>query len=223
MIHHLKNALTICLALTGLLLTTSAQTRSDRFSQGSRYGYSNNRLSGTWRLNPGRSDNPSVAAERATRNLEVNDRQRARENLLRRLGAPEMLAIDRRGRAITMASSQGPQVTFEANGVETVETTRNGRERRTRVTIIGDRLSVRSLGDRGSDYEAVFEPLDGGRRMRVTRSLYTERVGQVVVARSVYDRVSEVAQLDLDRDTPGRGPSYGSRNSRGEGRVGYNG
>src|SRR5262252_1122236 len=211
MIHHLKIALTIFLALTGLWLTTSAQTRSDRYSQGSsRYGYSNNRMSGTWRLNAGRSDNPRVAAERATRNLDVNDRQRAQENLLRRLGAPITLAIDRRGRTISMASSQAPQVTFEANGIETVETTRNGRERRTRVTLTGDRLSVRSLGDRGSDYEAVFEPLDGGRRLRVTRSLYTERVGQVVVARSVYDRVSEVAQLDLDRDTPGRDSSYGS-------------
>jgi hypothetical protein len=211
MIHHLKNALTIFLALTGLWLATSAQTRSDRFSQGSsRYGSSNNRLSGTWRLNTGRSDNPRVAAERAIRNLDVNDRQRAQENLLRRLGAPETLAIDRRGRTITMASSQAPQVTFEANGIETVETTRNGRERRTRVTLAGDRLSVRSLGDRGSDYEAVFEPLDGGRRLRVTRSLYTERVGQVVVARSVYDRVSEVAQLDLDRDQRGRDSSYGS-------------
>src|SRR5215510_5160156 len=209
MIHQLKNALTIFVALTGLWLTASAQTRSDRYSQGpSRYGYSNNRLSGTWRLNPGRSDNPNVAAERATRNLEVNDRQRARENLLRRLGAPETLAIDRRGRTITMASSQGPQVAFEANGVETVETTRNGRERRTRVTLIGERLSVRSLGDRGSDYEAVFELLDGGRRLRVTRSLYTERLNQVVVSRSVYDRVSEVAQLNLDRDLPDRNSSY---------------
>jgi len=211
MTHHLKNALTIFLALTSLWLTASAQTLSDRYSQGSsRYGYSNSRMSGTWRLNAGRSDNSSAAAERATRNLPVNDRQRARENLLRRLGAPEMLALDRRGRAITMASSQGPQVTFEANGVETVETTRNGRERRTRVTLIGERLSVRSLGDRGSDYEAVFEPLDGGRRLRVTRSLYTERVGQVVVSRSVYDRVSDVAQLDLDRGQLRRDLSYDS-------------
>ncbi|HEY9434992.1 MAG TPA: hypothetical protein VI260_26350, partial [Blastocatellia bacterium] len=211
MTHHLKNALTIFLALTGLWLTASAQTRSDRYSQGSsRNGYSNNRMSGTWRLNAGRSDDPTMAAERATRNLPVNDRQRVQENLLRRLGAPEMLAIDRSGRAITMASSQGPQVTFEANGVETVETTRNGRERRTRVTLIGERLSVRSLGDRGSDYEAVFEPLDGGRRMRVTRSLYTERVGQVVVSRSVYERVSDVAQLDLDRGQLRRDLSYDS-------------
>jgi hypothetical protein len=207
----MKNALTIFLALTGLWLTASAQSQSDRYSQGSsRYGYSNNRMTGTWRLNAGRSDDPTMAAERATRNLPVNDRQRVRENLLRRLGAPEMLAIDRRGRAITMASSQGPQVSFEANGIETVETTRNGRERRTRVTLIGERLSVRSLGDRGSDYEAVFEPLDGGRRMRVTRSLYTERVGQVVVSRSVYDRVSDVAQLDLDRGQLRRDLSYDS-------------
>jgi hypothetical protein len=211
MTYHMKNALTIFLALTGLWLTASAQSQSDRYSQGSsRYGYSNNRMTGTWRLNAGRSDDPTMAAERATRNLPVNDRQRVRENLLRRLGAPEMLAIDRRGRAITMASSQGPQVSFEANGIETVETTRNGRERRTRVTLIGERLSVRSLGDRGSDYEAVFEPLDGGRRMRVTRSLYTERVGQVVVSRSVYDRVSDVAQLDLDRGQLRRDLSYDS-------------
>jgi hypothetical protein len=211
MIHHMKNALTIFLALTGLWLTTSAQTRSDQYSQGSpRYGYSNNRLSGTWRLNAGRSDDPRAAAERATRNLDVNDRQRAQENLLRRLDAPDMLAIDRRWRTVTMASTRAPQVKFEANGIETVETTRNGRERRTRVTLTGDRLSVRSLGDRGSDYEAVFEPLDGGRRLRVTRSLYTERIGQVVVARSVYDRVSDVAQLDLYRDQPDRNLSYDS-------------
>src|SRR5215510_4805272 len=209
--HYLKNALTIFVTLTGLWLTASAQTRWDRYSQGSsRYGYSNNRLSGTWRLNAGRSDDPRAAAERATRNIEFNDRQRVRENLLRRLEAPETLAIDRRWRTVTMASTRAPQVTFEANGIETVETTRNGRERRTRVTLTGDRLSVRSLGDRGSDYEAVFEPLDGGRRLRVTRSLYTERLGQVVVARSVYDRVSEVAQLDLYRDRPDRNLSYDS-------------
>src|SRR5262249_48691938 len=214
MVHHLKNVLTIFLALTGLWLTTSAQTRSDRFPQGSsRYGYSNNRLSGTWRLNVDRSDDPRVAAERATRNLDVNDRQRAQENLSRRLGAPRTLAIDRRWRTITMASSQAPQVTFEANGVETVETTRSGRERRTRVTLSGERLTVRSLGEQGSDYEAVFEPLDGGRRLRVTRSLYTERLNREVVVRSVYDRVSDVAQLDLDRDQPDRDLSPGRNSS----------
>jgi hypothetical protein len=195
MVRHLKNALAIFIALTGLWLTTSAQTRSDR-------------LSGTWRLNVGRSDAPGVAAERATRSLGVNDRQRARENLLRRLGAPSALAIDRRGRTVTTASSRGPQVTFEANGIETGEALRNGRQRRTRATLSGERLTVRTTGDRGSDYQVVFEPLERGRRLRVTRSLYTERLSRKVVAQSVYDRVSDIAQFDLDRDpdvSPARG------------------
>ena len=66
--------------------------------------------------------------------------------------------------------------------------------------LYGDRLTVRTVGDRGSDYEVVFELLDGGRSLRVTRSLYTDRLNQVVVARSVYDRVSDVARFDLYRD-----------------------
>jgi hypothetical protein len=196
MVQNLNKALTIFLALTGLWLTTPAQPRSDR-------------LSGTWRLNAGRSDDASVVAERATRNLNVNDRQRAQESLLRRLGAPSALAIDRHGRSVTMASSRGPQVTFEANGIETSETLRNGRQRRTRATLSGDRLTVRTMGDRGSDYQVVFELLEGGRGLRVTRSLYTERLNREVVARSVYDRISDVAQLDLDRDPPDASPAGG--------------
>jgi hypothetical protein len=50
--------------------------------------------------------------------------------------------------------------------------------------------------------------LEGGRRLRVTRSFYTERLSREVVARSVYDRVSDIAQFDLDRDpdvSPARG------------------
>ena len=54
MTYHLKNALTI-FPLTGLWLTALG---ADRSIGGSRYGYSNSRLSGTWRLNAGRSDEP---------------------------------------------------------------------------------------------------------------------------------------------------------------------
>ena len=68
---------------------------------------------------------------------------------------------------------------------------------------------MRSLGDRGSDYEAVFEPLDGGRRC-ASRAVSIPKVGQVVVSRSVYDRVSDVAQLDLDRGQLRRDLSYDS-------------
>src|SRR5262245_35085824 len=101
-----------------------------------------------------------------------------------------------------MASSRAPQVTFEANGIEVSETSPGGRQRRTRATLYGERLTVRTVGDRGSDYEVVFEPLEGGRSLRVTRSLYTERLSRQVVARSVYDRISDVARVHLHRDQP---------------------
>jgi len=207
-----RNILTVFIALIGLWLSASAQWRTDRYPQTGRQGYWNDRLSGTWRLNTSRGDDPRLVAERAARNFDVIDRQRAQENLMRRLGAPNELAIERRGRTVTMASSRGPQVTFEANGIETFETTRNGAQRRTRATIYGDRMTVRTVGDRGSDYEVVFEPLQGGRMLRVTRSLYTERIGQTVVASNVYDRVSDVAQfnLNLDRDLPYDTPARGN-------------
>src|SRR4030095_10545974 len=172
---YLRNTLIVLLALAGLSLSASAQYRPDRYPQTGRQGYMNDRLTGTWRLNMSRGDDPRLVAERATSNFDATDRQRAQENLMRRLGAPSELAIERRGRTVTMASSRGPQVTFEANGGETFETTRSGGQRRTRATIRGDRLMVRTVGDRGNDYEVVFEPLEGGQRMRVTRSLYTER------------------------------------------------
>src|SRR5262249_6911436 len=214
MIQYLRNTLAVFIALTALGLTISAQSWQDRYPQSSRYGYVNNRLTGTWQLNADRSDNPRAAAERATRSLSFNERQRVQENLMRRLDAPRTLAIDRRGREVTMASSQGREVTFEANGLETSEISPNGRERRTRVTLFGDRLSVRSIGDRGSDYEVIFEPLDGGRSLQVTRSLYTERLNQAVVSRSVYERTSDVARFDFDRDYPDVSPGYSP--TRGE-------
>src|SRR5262247_4318838 len=140
---YLRNILTVFLVLAGLWLSASAQWSPDRYPQNRRQGYWNDRLSGTWRLNTSRGDDPRLVAERAARNFDVIDRQRAQENLMRRLGAPSELAIERRGRTVTMASSRGPQVTFEANGIETFETMRNGRQRSTRASLYGDRLTVR--------------------------------------------------------------------------------
>jgi hypothetical protein len=73
-------------------------------------------------------------------------------------------------------------------------------------------LTVRSVGDRGSDYEVNFDAIDGGRGLRVTRSLYTERLDQPVVVSSVYERRSDIAQFDLDRNPPDISPADVSRN-----------
>lgn len=166
--------------------------------------YAANRLTGTYRLNQARSDNPKTIVDRIT-NLPGGEQQRRRNTLLRRLEAPASLAIEQRGRTFTMASSSAAQTSFEADGREQVEQSRNGRSLRTKATITGNNLEVSSEGDRSLDYQVTFEPLDNGRTLRVTRRINDEGLSQPVVARSVYDKTSDSVQLDIytgTRDNP---------------------
>jgi outer membrane lipoprotein SlyB len=86
------------------------------------------------------------------------------------------------------------------------------RTTRVRATFSGDQLTVSTTGDRATDYTITFDPIDNGSRLRVTRQLYIERLGQPVVVRSVYERVSDVAQWDIYTGRPrgqGRGTAAG--------------
>jgi hypothetical protein len=188
-------------------------------AQGFGRGRSNANLTGTYRLNPSQSDNSSRIADQVTQSLPGRDRPRLRNQILRRLDAPEELAIERRGRSITMASSNADQVTFEANGVAQTETMPNGRSMRTVATIYGDRLEINSTGDRSLDYQLTFEPLNGGRSLRVTRRVSDAGLSQPVVSRSVYDRVSADARLDMYSDYRYR--NTGDRNARPRDRGNY--
>ncbi|HEV7473866.1 MAG TPA: hypothetical protein VGN90_07445, partial [Pyrinomonadaceae bacterium] len=85
--------------------------------------YDANRLTGTYQLNQSQSDDPNQAADRATQSLPYGDRARLRDQLSRRLESPEQIAIELRGRDVTLASSRAPQITFSADGSERVETT----------------------------------------------------------------------------------------------------
>ena len=156
-----------------------------------------NRLTGTYRLNAARSDDPAATAGRVTRNLPAGQQERLRTAVMRRLEAPESLAIERDGRAMTIASSTAAQVSFEADGREHVEESRNARQVRTKATLSGDRLVVTTEGDRAVDYRVTFESIDNGRRLRVTRRITHEDLRQAIVATSVYDKTSDRPQWDV--------------------------
>jgi hypothetical protein len=161
-------------------------------------GYGTNAdLTGTYQLNTSQGDDARNAVDAATRNLSQVERQRVYDSLLRRLDPPQMLAIDRRGNAVTIASSRAPQINFTADGREQVETNPNGRTVRVRAQLSGDELSITRTGDRAQDFTVTFQTLDGGRRLLVTRSLYSDRITQPVIVRTYYDKVSDVAQLNL--------------------------
>jgi hypothetical protein len=160
------------------------------------------KLNGTYRLDVTRSDDPRAIADRATRTLPISNRQRTLDSLTARLESPAALAIDRRGRSVTIASSRSPQFTFEANGIENTETSPSGRTVRVRSELNGDKLVVTSAGDRNSDYSVTFDPIENGRQLRVTRRITDANLNTPVVVESIYDKTSEIAQMDLYNRDP---------------------
>ena len=173
---------------------SDAWVNSQRAGQG---GYAANRLTGAYRLDQSRSDNPATVADRVSRGLPGGEQQRRHNVILRRLEAPESLAIERRGRTVTIGSSRAAQFTFEADGREHTEQSRNGRSMRTRAALSGEQLVVISEGDRASDFQVTFQPIDNGRSLRVTRRITDEGLTQPIVANSVYVKTSDVAQWNL--------------------------
>ncbi len=157
-----------------------------------------NRLTGTFRLDTAQSDNGGTVADTAVRNLPYAERARVREMLMRRLESPEMIAIERNGNNVTIASSRAPQTTFTANAAEAREQLPNGSYSRVASTIVGDRLVVRSSGNRETDFTVTFDPIEGGRRLRVTREIWNERLGTgPIVVQNVYERTSDVAEWNV--------------------------
>jgi YMGG-like Gly-zipper len=176
-------------------LSVNWQTGADQRSPETGYD-PNNRLTGTYRLDPSRSDNPGDVAERVTRSLSNNERQSVHDRMFARLESPELLAIERRGSTMTMASSRAPQSTFEANGVERQEEL-NGRSSRVTASLNGDQLSVKSTGYLENDFNVTFESIENGQRLRIRREIFSDRLSQPVVVNSVYDRTSAAPQWNI--------------------------
>jgi type II secretory pathway component PulJ len=154
-------------------------------------------LTGTFRLNTSRGDDVRRAVDDATRNLSLAERQRVYDSLLRRLDPPQMLAIDRRGRSVTISSTRAPQINFVADGREQVETTPRGRSVRVRADLSGDTLTITRTGERENDFTVTFDPTSDGRELLVTRTLYSDRLTQPVTVKTYYDRTSDVAELNI--------------------------
>jgi len=162
---------------------------------------STNRLTGTFRLDSSRSDNPRDKAQRATQNLRTNERQEIADQILARLESPEMLMIERRGTTMTMASSLAPQSTFEADGRERQEQLPNGRWTKVTATLRGEQLVVSSNGYKENDFNVTFDASENDGSLRVRRQLYSDRLTQPVVVDSVYERTAAVAQWGIYNDS----------------------
>jgi len=193
-------------------LSTNWQAGPDRRGSQARYN-SDGRLTGTFRLDTSRSDNPGEVADRVTRSLSKNERQSVHDRMFARLESPEMLAIERRGSTMSMASSRASQSTFEADGVTRQEQL-NGRSSKVTATLTGDQLGVRSTGFRDNDFNVTFESMENGGGLRVRREIYSERLSQPVVVNSIYNRTSDAAQWNIYDSSALRSANPGA--NRGE-------
>ncbi len=169
-----------------------------------------NQFTGTFRIDPSRSDDAALIADQATRDLSPGEQQRLRDSITRRLESPDQIAIDVRGRTVTLASTRAPQITFEADGRERIETTPSGRTVHSRVTLTSSELSVSSTGDTGNEFSVAFDSIDNGQRLNVIRRVYVPGLTRPVVVQSTYEKISQVAQFNIyqPQNYPQNYPTY---------------
>ncbi len=160
-----------------------------------------NRLTGTFKLDSSRSDNPRNKAQRATQNLRTFEREEVADQILARLESPEMLIIERRGTTMTIATSLAPQSTFEADGRERQEQLPSGRSLKVTATLRGEQLVVSSNGYKENDFNVTFDATENDNSLRVRRQIYSDRLTQPVVVDSVYNRTADVAQGNVYNDS----------------------
>ena len=105
--------------------------------------------------------------------------------------------IDRNRNSVTMASSRGRPVTFEADGQVHQEQGPAGRTINTRATLTGEQLLVTTTGNRGNDFTVTLEPIDSGSNLRVTRRIQDDALRQPVTVVSFYRKTSDEAQWEI--------------------------
>lgn len=159
-------------------------------------------LSGTYELDRERSER--IDDVLSGENLSDEDR----DDLAEKLEAPEQLAIEIRGRQVTLASSRGPAITLTADGRDKVERNAAGATVRLRATLSGDTLTISSLGGE-TDYTITFTSVSNGRSMKVSRRITTEYLRQTVFAESVYNKTDSVARLNIGGGAAPNDDNYG--------------
>jgi hypothetical protein len=178
------------------------------------------RLTGLYRLDFTRSDDPRVAAERATTFLLPEEQQRVIESLTTRLTSPDQIAIERRGRSISIGSTRAPRVTFDADGRTRTERSDDGHIVTTRAALYGDQLMISSTGSRDDEFSVNFDSIDNGTRLRVTRRIRDERIDQPVIVQSTYNKISGVARFNIYGEPEAARTTAAARNQQVERRTG---
>ena len=192
-------ALALGAILLCLLESATAQRRRtvSSTSSASRSEVAGAQLTGLYRIDLARSDKLYSVVAGATSNLPFGEQQKFFIDLTVRLTPPDLLSIERRGQRVMLASSRAPRISFEADGLTHSETAGGGQIVNTRATLRPNGLNVSVSGGSADKFSVAFEPLEDGRFLRVTRRLNNEQLNEPIIIRSVYEKISDVAEWNI--------------------------
>jgi ketosteroid isomerase-like protein len=160
-------------------------------------GGAESRLTGVYRINIAESDKLYTVVEGAASDLPFGEQQRFFIDLAVRLTPPDLIAIERRGRRVTIGSSRSSRVTLVADGVGHTERADDGRAVYSRTALEGERLVFTSRGRAEDNFTVIFAPDGDGQRLRVTRRISAESLSEPVIIQTVYDKISDSARWDI--------------------------
>jgi hypothetical protein len=120
------------------------------------------RITGVYRIDVGSSDKLYSVVAGASSNLPFGEQQRFFMDLAVRLTPPDMLVIERRGRAISIASSRAPRINFDADGVTRTARAADGHIIRTRAMLEGEQLRVNTAAAATTDSTSPLSRLIRG-------------------------------------------------------------
>ena len=162
-------------------------------------------LTGVYRIDIPASDKLYSVVAGASSDVPFAEQQRFFIDLAVRLTPPDLLAIEQIGKSVSLGSSRAQRMTFVADGVTRTTRTHDGHEVRVRFAVedsLGNpRLVFTSSGRTEDNFSVVFESLDNGKRLRVVRRIAAEKLDKPLVIRTIYNKVSDVAQWELYGET----------------------
>ena len=158
-------------------------------------------INGVYRIDIERSDRLYSVIEEAASNVPFSEQQQFFMDLAVRLTPPDLLAIECRGKKVSLASSRSPRIDFVADGAARNVKNSDGRSARSRIAFERNSLIFASTGG-DDDLNFTFTPFEGGKSLRVTRRLSSRELVEPVIIRTVYNKINSVAAWDVFDNSP---------------------
>jgi hypothetical protein len=179
--------------LAALLFVIGSVDAQDRRRVGSQTVVSTGQcvLNGTFRIDVAASDRLYSVVKNAKSSVPFAEQQRFFMDLSTRLTPPDILAIECKGRQVTVGSSRANKITYLADGRNRREQLPDGSFVNSKISLDKDLLTFVSVGKAEDNVNVAFESLDAGRRMRVTRRIYAKQLSDPIVIQTLYSRISD--------------------------------